>query len=63
MKHRDRGDGGREGSRKFDANGDVKISLSELTKVVRTLSDSQVAYDSKNEQMMAEVDVNSDGFL
>ena len=59
-KHRDRGDEGREGSQKFNANKDGKISLSELPEVVRTLFDSHAASDLENKQMIAEVDINSD---
>ena len=60
-KRRDRNDGNRENSQKSDANRNT--SLSELSEVVRTLSDSQTVLDPESEQIITEVEVNSDGFV
>ena len=49
--------------RKFDANGDGKTSLSKLAKFMCALSGSQAASDLDIDWMMADMDVDVDGFV
>ncbi|XP_078444181.1 putative calcium-binding protein CML18 [Wolffia australiana] len=49
--------------KKFDANGDGKISSSELADVVRALSGTEAASEGEIRRMMEEMDADGDGFV
>lgn len=48
--------------KRFDANGDGKISLAEMDEVIRALSSNTVSPD-EIKRKMAEIDTDGDGFI